>query len=105
MNTGTGATSALMRTSASGLPEYQQLPEQCCSAAFIHRSGIGLPHVLGNELGGGYEFMAADGPVPQGIFGLELDPMAEDQSSHGRVGWFPSSNAALTVLAARAVEC
>lgn len=35
--------------------------------------GTGVRHVLGNALGGGYEFTASEGPVPRGIVGLELD--------------------------------
>ncbi|MFI8205204.1 hypothetical protein [Streptomyces sp. NPDC085937] len=61
-------------------------------------------HVLGNDVGGGYEFMAADGPVPRGIVGLELDSL--QRISRLTALWDGSlvSDDALLSLAARAVE-
>lgn len=66
--------------------------------------GTAVRHVLGNDVGGGYEFMAADGPVPRGIVGLELDSL--QRISRLTALWDGSlvSDDALLSLAAQAVE-
>lgn len=66
--------------------------------------GAGVRHVLGNELGGGYEFTSASGPVPRGIIGLELDRWR--QISRLTAVWDGSlvDDAVLLSLAEKAIE-
>ncbi|MEU6603089.1 hypothetical protein [Streptomyces flaveolus] len=66
--------------------------------------GTAIRHVLGNQLGGGFEFTASQGPVPRGIVGLELDRW--QKISRLTAMWDGSlmDDATLLSLAERAIE-
>ncbi|MFZ4189428.1 hypothetical protein [Streptomyces pseudogriseolus] len=67
-------------------------------------AGTAVRHALGNELGGGFEFTASEGPVPRGIVGLELDRW--QRISRLTAMWDGSlvDDATLLSLAQRAIE-
>jgi hypothetical protein len=67
-------------------------------------AGTGVRHVLGNDTGGGYEWTAADGPVPRGITALELDPWGRIERLTAVWNGAYADASLLTGLAAKAVE-
>ncbi|MER7811909.1 hypothetical protein [Streptomyces sp900116325] len=66
--------------------------------------GTGVRHVLGNELGGGYEYTSADGPVPRGLVGLELDRWRKISRFTAMWDGALVDDAVLLSLAGKAVE-
>ncbi|MGX5847324.1 hypothetical protein ACWGTO_09625 [Mesorhizobium sp. PL10] len=66
--------------------------------------GTGVRHVLGNDLGGGYEWTAAGGPVPRGITALELDPWGKIWRFSAVWNGAYADDGLLTAFAAKAIE-
>ena len=66
--------------------------------------GTGLRHVLGNNVGGGYEWTAAGSPVPRGITCLELDAWGKIQRFTAVWNGALADDAMLTTLAQKAIE-
>ena len=61
-------------------------------------------HVLGSDVGGGYEWTAASGPVPRGITALELDPWGKIERFTAVWNGAYADDTMLTTLAQRAIE-
>ena len=64
----------------------------------------GVRHVLGNEVGGGYEWTNTSGPVPRGITALELDPWGKIERFSAVWNGALATNALLTDFAQDAIE-
>jgi hypothetical protein len=67
-------------------------------------AGTGVRHVLGDDTGGGYEWTAADSPIPRGITALELDPWGKIERLTAVWNGAYADDAMLTDLAAKAIE-
>ncbi|MPY60530.1 nuclear transport factor 2-like protein [Streptomyces spongiae] len=67
-------------------------------------AGTGVRHVLGNDTGGGYEWTAANSPVPRGITALELDPWGRIERLTAVWNGAYADNAMLTSFAQKAIE-
>lgn len=67
-------------------------------------AGTGVRHVLGNDVGGGYEWTAAHSPVPRGITALELDPWGRIERFTAVWNGAYADTALLTTLAQKAIE-
>jgi hypothetical protein len=67
-------------------------------------AGTSVRHVLGNNVGGGYEWTATRGPVPRGITGIELDPWGKIERLTAVWNGALADDAMLTTLAQKAIE-
>ena len=67
-------------------------------------STTGVRHVLGNDVGGGYEWTNTSGTIPRGITALELDPWGKIERFSAVWNGALATNAQLTAFAAAAVE-
>jgi hypothetical protein len=67
-------------------------------------AGTGVRHVLGNDVGGGYEWTAANRPVPRGVTGIELDPWGKIERFTAVWNGAYADDAMLTAFAQKAIE-
>jgi hypothetical protein len=66
--------------------------------------GTGVRHVLGTSVGGGYEWTAANSPVPRGITALELDAWGKIERFTAVWNGALADDPMLTTLAQKAIE-
>ena len=67
-------------------------------------SGTDVRHVLGNNIGGGYEWTNTTGPIPRGITALELDPWGKIERFSAVWNGALATDALLTEFAQYAIE-
>ena len=60
--------------------------------------------MLGNDVGGGYEWTNTGGPIPRGITALELDPWGKIERFSAVWNGALATNALLTEFAQYAIE-
>jgi len=66
--------------------------------------GTGVRHVLGNDVGGGYEWTSTAGPIPRGINALELDPWGKIERFSAVWNGALATDAQLAAYAQDAIE-
>ncbi|WP_405876329.1 nuclear transport factor 2 family protein [Streptomyces sp. NBC_00005] len=95
------------------VPAHIQITSKASIHAYLTKAGSALPyvgagtgvrHVLGNDVGGGYEWTASGGPVPRGITGIELDPWGRIERFTAVWNGAYADDALLTLLARKAIE-
>ncbi|WP_052424802.1 nuclear transport factor 2 family protein [Streptomyces fulvoviolaceus] len=95
------------------VPAHIQITSKASIHAYLTKAGPALPyvgagtgirHVLGNDVGGGYEWTAVNGPVPRGITGIELDPWGRIERLTAVWNGAYADDALLTLLARKAIE-
>lgn len=95
------------------VPAHIQITSQSSIEAYLARAasvlpyigaGTGVRHVLGGDVGGGYEWTAADSPVPRGITALELDPWGKIERFTAVWNGAYADDAMLTAFAQQAIE-
>ena len=95
------------------VPAHLQITSQTSIETYLTKAASLLPyvgagtsvrHVLGSHTGGGYEWTAANGPVPRGITALELDPWGKIERLTAVWNGAYADTALLTALAQQAIE-
>lgn len=90
-----------------------QITSQASIETYLTKAAAILPyiggttavrHVLGNDLGGGYEWTNTSGPVPRGVTALELDPWGKIERFSAVWNGALATDALLTQFARNAVE-
>ncbi|GAA4636788.1 hypothetical protein GCM10023196_087920 [Actinoallomurus vinaceus] len=95
------------------VPAHIQITSQSSIQAYLAKAasvlpyvgaGTGVRHVLGNDVGGGYEWTATNSPVPRGITALELDPWGKIERFTAVWNGAYADDAMFTAFAQKAVE-
>jgi hypothetical protein len=95
------------------VPAHLQITSQSSIQRYFTKAASVLPyigpgtrvrHVLGNNVGGGYEWTAADSPVPRGITALELDAWGKIERLTAVWNGALADDTLLTALARNAIE-
>ncbi|WP_405723186.1 twin-arginine translocation signal domain-containing protein [Streptomyces sp. NBC_01537] len=95
------------------VPAHIQITSQASIETYLTKAasllpyvgaGTGVRHVLGSQAGGGYEWTAANGPIPRGITGIELDPWGKIERFTSVWNGAYADAALLTAFAQQAIE-